>query len=122
MSWSSALRWVRNGRAPVGELQDRCLDLGEPPRVQGGTQAAQHGRLRADDLARLRAQHHVHVAQPHPGLVGERAVLVGQRAKGLGGDRPVGRLHRELAAPAGHHLAADREQVAEVDQRLEVGQ
>jgi len=49
-------------------------------------------------------------------------VLVGQRPQRLGRDRPVGRLHGQLTAAAGDHLAADREQVAEVHQRLEPGQ
>ncbi len=108
------------GGTAVGELQDRRLHLDEPVLVERAAQALQHRCLLPHHLPRLRSQHHVDVAQPDPRLVGQRAVLVGQRPQRLGRERPRGRLHRELAPAAGDHLAAHREQVAEVDERLEV--
>ena len=49
-------------------------------------------------------------------------MLVGQRPQRLGGHRPRRRLHRQLAAAAGDDLAGDPEEVADVDQRLELGE
>ena len=113
----------RPGRGPaVGQLQDRGLDLDVATLVERLAQAAQHGGLRAHHLARLRPDHHVDVAQPDAGLVGERTVLVGQRAQRLGRQRPLGGLHAQLAASAGDHLASYGEEVADVDERLELGQ
>ena len=108
MSWSRALRCVRNGRAAAPPLVSWRIGVStsmKPRCVERRAQALEHGGLGAHHLARLGPHHHVDVAQPDPGLVGERLVLVGQRAQRLGRDRPGGRLHRQLAAAAGDHLA-----------------
>ena len=110
------------GRTAVGELQDRGLDLDVAALVEGVAQAAQHGRLGAHHLAGLGPDHHVDVAQPDAGLVGERPVLVGQRAQRLRGDLPLAGRHAELAPPAGDHLAAHGQQVADVDECLVLGE
>ena len=86
----------RPGRGTaVGQLEDRGLDLDVAALVEGLAQAAQHGGLGAHHLARLGPDHHVDVAQPDAGLVGERPVLVGQRAQRLGRQLPLGGLRRD---------------------------
>ena len=125
IGWSKALRWVRNGRAAAPPLVSCRIG------VSTSTYPRSSRVLRSDfstaalvrTISRASGSHdHVDVAQPDPGLVGERLVLVGQRAQRLGDHRPRRRLHRQLAAAAGDHLAGDADEVADVDQRLEVGQ
>ncbi len=49
-------------------------------------------------------------------------MLVGQRTQRLRGHLPGDALDGQLAAPAGDHLALDSDQVADVDEGLEVGE
>ncbi len=121
IGWSKALRWVRNGRAAAPPLVSCRIGVStsrKPALVQGAPQRPQHRRLGAHHLARARVDDHVDVAQPHARLVRERLVLVGQRPQRLGDHRPARRLHRQLAAPAGDHLAGDPDEVADVDEVL----
>ena len=108
-------------RAAVGQLQDRGLDLDEVLAVEHGAEGAQDGGLGArHDRPGLGVDDHVHVAEADPGLVGEGLVLVRERAQRLHDHLPGGDPHGQLAAAVGDHLALHRDQVADVDEVLEL--
>ena len=109
-------------RAAVDELQDRRLDLDVTLGVQGLAQRSCRGGSEAHHVAGLLAHDEVGVPLPHSGLLGEVLVQRGQRAQSLGGHLPRARHDRQLAALARDDPPIDSDVVAEVDERLPVGQ
>ena len=97
--------WVRNGRALAPPCTGCSIGVStsRKPRPPG-TRARRARRRRAGRsiVAGVGVDDQVEVALPHPGLgVGQPAALVRQRAQALGGDRPVGGEHGQLAAAGG---------------------
>ncbi len=105
-------------RTAVHRLQDGRLHLEIAETVEGLPQRAQHRGLGPDHLAGLGPDEEVDVASAHPGVLGHVLVQGGQRTQRLRRQLPRGRHHRQLTAPAAHHLTGDGHQVTEVDVRL----
>ena len=107
------------GRAAVGQLQHRGLDLDEALLVERRAQRPQHGGLGAHHVARLGPHDHVDVAQPHPRLVVERRCSLGSGRSALAAI--VQRVACTDSSPRRLVTTSpvDPEEVADVDQRLE---
>ena len=113
----------RTGQGPSClRLQDGGLDLHEALRLKPVPQDGQRPEADVEDAPAFLVGQQVNLPLAVPGLSVAQAVpLVGQRPERLGQDLQAAHVDRELASPAGDHLAGGSHPVAQVDERLDGG-
>ena len=109
-------------RPAVQHLEHRGLDFHEVAFVHDVAQHPHHVRTSPCHLLGLRTHDQVDVTLPDPGFLVEGFVRDRKRTQRLGGHRPRGRHDRELATTRSDDLAGGRDNIADVDQTLPVGQ
>ena len=117
------VRLERTGRGAAGDgVQGRGLDFGELAAPEEAADRFDHAAADEETATGLLVDDEVEVALAVDLLgVGQAGPLLGQRAEGLR-DQPVfGYADGDLAGLGAEELAADADEVAGIDQLLEVG-
>ena len=117
------VRLERTGRGAAGDgVQGRGLDLGELAAPEEAADRLDHAAADEEAAAGLLVDDEVEVALTVDLLgVGQAGPLLGQRAEGLRDQLVGGDADGDLAGLRAEELAADADEVAGIDELLEVG-